>query len=438
MKRLEELISKFPEIPRTIVIKVDLLKRGLKYTPILREVAEWAAPATYSIYDLDHEYWHTRDDVAKDDVGKGWVKVPCEFRFPDDTTIGTIIDSKSPYEIRRGTGKYVLSLEETPIIDEIIFPPRPKWYTKKTSNNTLMCSVGFQFGDCLMFVTINHCEYFKTGDACVFCCLNPTTARSRDLGIDRKIVRNIEDFIETYSEASKEAAHMNLSGGGLIDRKQEAGRYVQMLSALRDGGYRPRPAEWTVSPQALEEEDARRLYDLGAEVICYPMEVWQENMWPIICPGKSKFVGRDRWINSLIKAVEIFGRGNVKAQFVGGCEMAPPHGFKDIDEAVKSTLDGFEWLAQRGIISQFTQWTNTPGSKFENVEPPPAEYYLKLGYGLHKVLLKYDLSWPKNMCHKCSPMATRYDFPRLLGEPTNAVKSLAKGVSPLKSRVEEE
>ena len=411
MNHLEELLNKFSDIPRSVVLKTDLLRLGVKHTPILKEIGTWSRPQTHSVYEFDHEDVHTKDDTTE-----GWVNIPCEFRFSDGTSTMLIVDTKSPYEIRGEDGKHMLYLGENPI-EEVIFCPRPTWYMKKTSHGTLMSTVGYQVGDCITVICVNHCEYFNTDDACGFCCLNPTTDRSRELGIDRTIARTVDDFVETYAEASKETCHITLSGGGLIDRKKEAGRHIRMLTALRDAGYRP--DELMTVVQALEEEDTRRLYDLGvATCIAFDMEVWQGDMWPIIVPGKSKFVGRDRWINCLIKAVEIFGRGNVMTNFVAGCEMVPPHGFKDVDEAVNSTLDGFEWLVQRGITPHFTCWSNNPGSKLANVELPPTEYYLKLGIGHHKLLIKYDLSLPKARCHDCSSNAPGYDFQRLVAEPT--------------------
>src|SRR3989337_1159180 len=193
MNRLEEWLNKFPEIPRSIVIKVDLIKSGIRYTPILQEIGQWSLPQTHSCYEFDHEDLHTKEDVTE-----GWINIPFECQFSDDTTMVMQMDSHSPYEIRGEDGKYMLCLEENPI-EEVTFPPRPKWYSKRTSKGRLMSTVGSQAGDSLVMTSINHCEYFKTDDACGFCNLNPTADGSRELGIDRTIARNIDDFIETYA-----------------------------------------------------------------------------------------------------------------------------------------------------------------------------------------------------------------------------------------------
>src|SRR3989337_1548132 len=266
MNRLEEWLNKFPEIPRSIVIKVDLIKSGIRYTPILQEIGQWSLPQTHSCYEFDHEDLHTKEDVTE-----GWINIPFECQFSDDTTMVMIMDSNSPYEIRREDGKYMLCLEENPI-EEVTCSPRPKWYSRRTSNGSLISKVASQFGDAFTVMCINDCEYFKTDDACLFCCLNPATDRSRELGIDRAIGRNSDDVIETCAEASKESRHMVLSGGGIIDRKKEASMYIKMLTALREAGYQPE--DLSICSQALDEDDARKLYDLGVRgPVVYDMEV---------------------------------------------------------------------------------------------------------------------------------------------------------------------
>jgi len=257
MNHLEELLNKVPDIPRSIVLKADLLRKGIKHTPILKEIGTWSRPQTHGVFELDHEDLHTKDDATE-----GWVTIPCECAFPDGTNTMLPLDSKSPYEVRGEDRKYMLYLGENPI-EEVIFPSRPRWYTKRTSHGTLMGTVARQCGDCISATVLNHCEYFNTGDACAFCCMNPTTDRSRELGMDRTIGRNIDDFIETYAEASasKEICHLTLTGGGFTNRKKEADLYIRMVTALRDAGYRP--DELMLVIQALEEDDTRRLYDLG-------------------------------------------------------------------------------------------------------------------------------------------------------------------------------
>lgn len=74
-------------------------------------------------------------------------------------------------------------------------------------------------------------------------------------------------------------------------------------------------------------------------------------------------------------------------------------GFLSRHEALKSYLEGFEFLIERGIVPRFTVWTATPRvGGFKIDDPPPTGFYLRLGQGLHELLDKHrvypDLGFP--------------------------------------------
>ena len=108
-----------------------------------------------------------------------------------------------------------------------------------------------------------------------------------------------------------------------------------------------------VVANAFPREQLLRLKEAGAVTYEPHIEVWDEKLFEWICPGKAKYYGRQYWIDSALSAVEIFGRGNVCTQFVGGVELTQPNGFKTMDEGLKSTLEGVEFFARHGVASSF-------------------------------------------------------------------------------------
>lgn len=413
MGRLEELSKKFPEIPRSIIIKSDVLREGIKFTPILNKIGRWALPQSHAVYEFDHEDHHTAEESSE-----GWSFIPYSFELGDGTATMVQIDSNSPYEItEEEDGRYML-YRDGELVEEIFFSPRPEWYSKRTKDETLMSNISFKTGRCRSFnvMVLNYCEYFKTDDQCKYCSLIPTSDRAKELGIKRKIRKEADRVAEVFSAAvEKEGGidHCLLTGGSMINRTKEAERYIPVLEAIKNTKEYKTDIPIYIVLQAVEKNDARRLHDAGANIIGFNFEVWEEKLWPIVVPGKAKFVGRENWIKSLVEAVEIFGRGNVVTGFVAGSELVPPHGFKTIDEALKSTLGGFEWLLQHGITPRFNTWTPNPGSKYEKMNLPPTEYYLGLGLGRYKLMLEYDMYMAKCYCHKCRNIGFCYDFPRL-------------------------
>ena len=124
-------------------------------------------------------------------------------------------------------------------------------------------------------------------------------------------------------------------------------------------------------------------------------------MFEWINPGKNRRVGWDGWVRSMIDEVDVFGEGNVRPNFVGGVEMAKPYGFETVDEAVKSTSEGVDFMMRYGIIPRFNQWRREPGSNLVSQYDQPAiplEYYLQLMGNYYNTWKKYNLPMPRREC----------------------------------------
>jgi hypothetical protein len=415
MSRLAQLQEKFLEIPKSIIVKADAMREGIRYTQIMSEVGRWALPQSHWCYDWDHDDLH-----AKEESSDGWTFTPYSFHLTDNTTVIIQLDQESPYEIRaEGGGRYCLYRDNMPV-EEVFFPLRPRWYSQTTSDDKLMSTIAGRPGDCrsLVLIGFNYCEYFKTGEQCRFCSINPTVDRLNELGIEREVYKHPNWIVETYEAAFQEGDPIHtvffMSGGGIIGSQKETDFYLKIINAIKEKASHKEDIPVVLVSQALEKSDAKRLYDTGmVDTICYPLEVWDERLWPVIVPGKARYVGRERWKRALVEAAEIFGPRHVMSLFVGGVEMAPEEGFKEVDEAVESTLEGMDWLLRQGIFSMFGHWTPSPGSLFAGLEIPPTDYFLKLGLEKYKLTKKYGVEPPfARWCHRCW-IGTDYDYLRL-------------------------
>jgi hypothetical protein len=96
-------------------------------------------------------------------------------------------------------------------------------------------------------------------------------------------------------------------------------------------------------------------------------------------------VGYDNWKQRLYDAVEVFGKGNVNTGIVGGVELAQPNGFKTEAEALKSTLEEAEELAQHGVSVINCVWNVGPNTIFKNQVPASLDYYIALSKGLNEI-----------------------------------------------------
>lgn len=420
-RRLRELADAFPEVPRSIVTKIDVLREGIRFTPDILEIGRWALPE-YLPWDPDvhKQYKALTDDL----VGECWAWLPMKFNFANGVTTKIVYDfirrTESPYEIRReGSETFFLHRDGEPI-EEVFFDRRPAWLSKKSSDGRPLAAVfSLASPDSLLGFPIKFCAYYKPEDICRFCCLNPAGVNLPQK-LKKETLIDAPRYAEAFDAALEESdiQHICFTGGGLKDPSKEAGRYVDVVSAVdRVRRRRGRNTAVQAMSVALGREEQERIRDAGADEISFNMEVWEESLWPEVVPGKSKHVGRGLWMERLLLATEVFGARRACTQFVVGVEKVSPRGFRSLEEGTRSVLEGIEWCCRNGIRPHTTTWFNTPGSVYEEQQAPPTEYFLTVALERHKLMTKYgmypaaEIATPSyGQCHHCGYLSTDADF----------------------------
>jgi hypothetical protein len=213
---------------------------------------------------------------------------------------------------------------------------------------------------------------------------------------------------EAVALASGEINHIYLVAGSMADIHEEAERYIriaEVISQAIDG-----KVNICCGSSALPKEASIELKKQGVDAVCFNLEIWDKDLWEKICPGKSKFVGRENWLQGLTDAVDVFGSGNVMSAFVSGIEVLPPYGYS-AQKAHEASLEGAEWLLQRGVISLFTLYWPRDMNEFEKNSGPIHDYFLDLSYEYYKLRKQYKLEIPERfVCRDCSYMQLDCDF----------------------------
>jgi hypothetical protein len=377
----------FPDVNPTIILKLELLRQGVRISKgalkSLRDVD--TSFKGYFLFSYDRSGMVSHED-----------KIPECMYIKDDTAVQIRTYDRSPYVIDEMDGKSVVCENGDPI-EEIHFIPAPKFYSKNLGDGTPIRTI-VDAGLDRLFVTINkYCEMFKTGDQCLFCDFVPTTIDQKKKGAKIIVHKDPEQVAEALAVALEEPRfrHIYLTGGTIMSSvggMNQIEYYCQHLNAIRKRLKVWYPTNFQIG--ALVEDDLKRIYDTGVGVVQPNIEVWDRNLFKILCPGKEKYVGYDEWIKRTIKAVDIFGPWRVMPNFVTGVEMAKPMGFKDVDSAVKSTLGGFEFLMQHEVMPRMDTWCIEQNSKLGGQEPPPLEYYVRIGQGYTSLRKKYGVSLP--------------------------------------------
>ncbi|MBT3878404.1 MAG: hypothetical protein HOF76_05030 [Candidatus Scalindua sp.] len=404
--RLNKLFSTQNHIAREILLKISLLFSGIRFTPELEEAGKWALP-NYQPYRFNKEERLERDVDSVD--------IPY-LMFLGKLLIRVKISSNSPYSVIRKNDDYILYCDDTPV-REVEFQRKPDWYTTKIQDGTPIPMLGLsQHGDMLIVNASPGCEYFLHQDEssgnyrCRFCFYGAPNPKMPTLGRPETLIKE-EDLLrlaEAVSIASKEINHIYLVAGSMADINQEAERYIQVASAITKAV--DDRVNICCGSSALPKDASLELKKHGVGAVCFNLEIWDEELWDKICPGKSKFVGRENWIQGLTDAVDVFGRGNVMSAFVSGIEIMQPYGYTT-PEALKSSLEGAEFLLQKGVMSLFTLYWPRDASEFEEKSDIIHDYFLELSNEYHKLRKQYDLNIPnKFVCQNCSYMQLDCDF----------------------------
>ncbi|PPQ36835.1 hypothetical protein SAMN06265338_11639 [Rhodoblastus acidophilus] len=374
-----EVLGAHPDFPRLIAIKIDVQRRGLHYT---RRAMAAVDPTRHQIY-----MWEG-------------VAYPHSMLLRDGTTILAYPQprDRNPYDVDFIDGAFVL-IDAGQVVETVELWPKPLYYDKKTSSGLPMKEVVSARPQRLDIFASSFCHFAHVDDqGCQFCPLPHHHSQLRE-AYDLPTRLKPEDVKECIAEALKEPGrftNIHITGGSVIKGREmldaELDYYIKLLRAIGEVFATPRfPSQLLASPFS-EKQLIRLREETGLGSYTSNIEVLDEQRFNWICPGKAHHIGYREWKDRLVRAVDIFGRGNVNTGIVGGVETAAPHGFPSEAEALRATLDEAEDLAQKGVTTVHTVWAPQKGSKFSELRSPSLDYFIRLASGLQEIRARHGLS----------------------------------------------
>lgn len=401
-------------LPPSVQTKLTLLFEGIRYSEALGAAAGEAFPNFYPYRFAPGEPNPTGGKTAT---------IPYLARLADGTLVRVRGESASPWAVSGDTAAgYRLSQDgDEPF--EVDFEPLPPWMKRSTSDGFPMSSAGVSLhGDMAVINVAPGCEYFLVQEAgrsqrCVFCAYGAPDARSRDLGQEEGRAafpevtrRRLQETLQAALEET-EIRHIYLVGGSMIDWNQEGDRYIELARIVQEVNRHRLPV--ACGSGALPEESLRELHGEGlVESVCFNLEIFSEELFAKICPGKNRFVGYRSWIESLEKAVALWGPGRVYSAMVAGIELAPEYGLT-ASEAARIAREGAEDLCSRGILPIYSLYFSTPAHAARGSWSDLRSYFEELAVGYEDVRRRQGLRiWEGFMCHRCAYMQVECDLDR--------------------------
>jgi hypothetical protein len=405
------------DIPGPVLWKSELMFRGVRYTPELAAaVSEGAAESCWP---------YTRRDTASSLLQ---IPIPHLFRLENGSVARVRVDDTSDLAVRRAQrgGSFTLCDGDGPI-GPIDFVQAHSWRSFRTSDGFSHYEAGVeQLGDMLVVNVAPGCEYDRSrNDAgesmkCAFCADGRFGPRSTALGqVPGQLapgphaLRRLQEVLRAAA-ASGEARHVYVTGGSLLGPAQEAERYLPVILACR----RAVSDRLTVTcgSGAVDKVHSRRFRDAGADSCCYNMETWDAATFQAVLPGKAHYVGRERWIEGLLGAVEVFGWGRVATAFVAGIEMLPPAPGMDADEMLDSIVEGAAFLLDHGVVPLYSPLWPVTGAAYRLDQGLQPEVYLQLEMELFRLRQERQFPVPAWLtCPGCSYMLLEVDIDREFG-----------------------
>lgn len=399
MKTSFETLRSHYDIPLEAIVKSDLLRLGVAFSPEALQHAQTFKEKSYFIFSFDR--------VAQEDLNpKERHAAPEEIALiggPYDfkrTIVSVRLNPNSPYRIH--AFPLALFYNEEKICDVALLE-RPVYYEKTLANGKPVSDIAptIEWGYLIYITAFRLCQYWGSKEECQFCDINENY-RQQKKERSYTAVKAVEDVLEALTlinekDPNRMSRAYTVTGGSItsnLNGQTEADFYAQYARAIEDKF----PGRWIGKAvvQALPSDGVKKLKAAGYQVYHPNYEVWDKNLFQKLCPGKEKYIGREEWIRRILNAAEIFGPTHVIPNFVAGVEMAKPHGFKTVSEAIESTAEGLDFFMSKGVSPRFTVWCVEPNTALNqtNTEPPPLEYFVQLLQVYRDIHRKYKLPIP--------------------------------------------
>ena len=396
------------KLPEAIVWKTELLFSGVKYSEVLTEAVQEGAAANY---------WPYRK-ISADGQGRF---VPVPYLFKLGSAVARVrINDRSAYQVRRSNGTFQLWQDGAALCD-VEFVRAHAWQSFRTSDGGSYYDAGVeQLGDMLVVNLTPGCEYFLTRSRCGFCGYGRFGPRSHALGQLPGVVppaaltlARLQEVLE-FAAATGEARHVYIVGGSVLSPEQEAERYLPVVEVSRKAvGDR---LHVTCGSGAVDRHGSERFRDAGADSCCYNLETWHAATFEAVCPGKSKYVGRERWIQALTDAVDVFGWGQVASAFVAGVELLPPGPCLSAEDTLASIREGAAFLLDRGIMPLYSPLWPVEGTEYALTDGISPELYLRIEDEICRLRAARNFPVPAWLiCPGCSYMLLEVDFDLAFG-----------------------
>ena len=408
-----------PTLPPAVELKLDLMFDGIRYTDTLRQAAAHAFPNYFPYRFAPGE---------PDPTGTGKADIPYMAVTPDGMHCRIKTSPSSPWWISGSRAEgYALRHDDGRPALPVDFEPAQPWLARETQDGVPGYQAGVTLhGDMAVVNLAPGCEYFlapKEGSVsmrCTFCTYGSPDVRLKALdqamgqtAIPERTYGRMQEVLARVLGQTA-VATIYLVGGSLTDPREEGLRFTELARRVQAVNGRRVPV--TCGSGALPAESLRVLHDERlVDAVCFNLEIWSEALFARVCPGKNRYVGYARWIESLENAAALWGRERVYTAMVAGVELGPDIGLRP-EEALDIALRGAEDLCGRGIMPIYSPYWPPSHHDLPEQMRGLRTFFEGLQLGYHAIRRRHGLRfWDGFVTRRSSYMQLECDVDHGLG-----------------------
>ncbi|MDR1538759.1 MAG: radical SAM protein [Clostridiales bacterium] len=319
--------------------------------------------------------------ITRDVVERLNYNVPLYFALPFGTRVFTRGNRDSLYSIEKEGDVYYAARRGVKLAQISFVDDSPAFYGKTASGGTPMREIAMQssWGSPHKSFTIcysEECSAKEKGDTCLFCSFN--RPRRKEFELEAPPFKSPKQIGETAAAAYAEGfSHLTITGG-FIPERREVDYYLDVAESLQQyiGVTDFNGTACIGAPLDLSIIDKYK--EAGFRTIGLNTEVWGKEWFDVICPAKVAVCGGyDNWIKTTEYAVQVFGKGKVRANFVVGLQPK------------ERLLEGIEYLASIGVVTMPSPWVPSYGSPLEDHRTPTVDWHWDIQLKIYNILRKY-------------------------------------------------
>jgi len=297
-----------------------------------------------------------------------WTNVPVKEHFCKD----------SAFELDCKGDQFFIAHDQGANVP-VTLAPRPDWYDAQCTTGKLMRHVGSLQGTYLGIYPTDVCEFWRkdVSENCRYCSIG------LNLGSQDAEKKTLQEILEVVLRARSEShiTYVDFNTGhyedeSYLDRLEPILDAVKKATGLLVGVQTPPHHDW---------QRYNRLMDLGVNRVSFCFELFDQQRFQTVCPGKHRFYGLDHYLKTMDYCANLGAKQRLTEPWVTNGEM-----IAGLEEP-ESTIAGIDRITSVGAIPTVCVFRPLSGTPMADLMPPKTEAMVPVFKHLFEACVRHNL-----------------------------------------------